>query len=244
MLNNAYHLAYILCAPVGGTLMIALNVLTIFIFVRVFRLQSFTLILMVNICLCDIFVCLFSNMFYVGNLVHPNHAWSTGDSACRIFRTVTMFTNVSQIYSLCAVNADRMRRVVYATSTQWKKIHSYWVLTVVWVVSAILTTPRLFLFEEKEVTRLVPDSNVTTLFDTNITAKDAKRVVVNVVCKPTDVNATWYIAATLVLFVAAYVLPSCHILYTSARVQLFMRTWKKNQLVNEFQLSTKVRLIH
>ncbi|WAR11521.1 hypothetical protein MAR_025701, partial [Mya arenaria] len=72
------HMVYLILSPIISTLLAFVNMITVYVFCRHFRLASLSLIIIVNICACDIFVCLFSNTFYVANLWHPTYAWTTG----------------------------------------------------------------------------------------------------------------------------------------------------------------------
>ena len=226
MLNNVSHVIYIILAPIFGVFMVSLNVLTVFVFVKKFRLQSFSLLLIVNICMCDIFVSSFTNFFYVANLLHPSVHWSTGNISCKIFKTVTMATNVAQIFSLCFINGDRIRRLTNTSVAQWTKSNGIRILIIIWITSFCLTLPRLFLFETKLIKKTSSDSNETFAID--------------IICKPSDLRATWYIVSSCLLFVLAYALPACYVLYTSIRAQIFM--WHRRKQVHlantKFRVST------
>lgn len=224
MLTNVSHVTYIILAPLGGVFMATINILTVFIFVQKFRLQTFSVILIVNICACDIFVSTFSNFFYIINLLHPTYAWTTGNFSCKVFKMVTMTTNVAQIFSLCFINADRLRRLVNAVVLQWNKSHGIRALVLVWVSALCLGVPRLFLFEEVVKRRMDSDSNETVIY--------------NIVCKPVDMKQFWYVASSIVLFVLAYALPTCYVVYTTVRAQIFM--WHRRRQVHLATKNTRV----
>ena len=208
--------------------MTILNGFTVFIFSKKFRLQYFSLIFIVNICLCDIVVCVFSNFFYVLNLLHPTYDWWTGDAACRIFKMVTMTTNVAQIFSLCAINADRMRRLIEFSAKQWNKAQAVRVLVVIWAVSICLTLPRPFIFTEKVIKKPV----AVDLNETSFT-------IVNINCKPVDVGQAWFAASSVALFVLAYALPTAFVVYTTVRAQVYM--WRRRRQIHLANIRARVR---
>ena len=226
MIKSGAHFAYVIFAPAAGFIIASLNLFTVYVFVKKIRLHSFCLIQIVNICLCDTFVNLFSNLFYVFNLLHPSLSWSTGDLACRLFRTVTMAANVAQIFSLCFVNADRLRRLTNIRATQWTKRHGIRVLIITWIATATLTVPRMFLFETRTIKKTSPDSNET--------------LIVDIICKPTDLHGTWNIVFICLLFVLAYVLPACYVLYSSMRAQVFM--WHHRKRIHLANSSSRVSI--
>ena len=228
MITDASHVAYIISAPVVGILLAILNGFTIFIFAKKFRLQYFSLIFIVNICFCDIFVSIFSNLFYAINLLHPAYDWSTGDAACRIFKMVTMTTNVAQIFSLCVINADRLRRLINVGARQWNKAQAIRVLALLWTLSLCITFPRPFIFREKIIRKPI---DIDDLNHTSFT-------IVNIKCKPVDVGQTWFVTSTIVLFILGYALPTVYVVYTTIRAQLFM--WRRRRQVHLANIKSKV----
>ena len=209
MLSNVSHLVYIITAPVIGIGMSYINIFTVFIFKRVFRLQSFPIVVLTNICLCDILVSLGSNNFYVVNLAHPRYNWWTGNIACKLFKTVTMTTNIAQIFSLCLLNADRIRRINNSTAKQWTRADGFRALFIIWLISTALCAPEMFLFSQKMKIKLDPNNNQTE--------------IANIVCKPDDRTTTLFVVSTILLFVVGFCLPSIYIVYALASVHYHLR---------------------
>ncbi|XP_052809199.1 mesotocin receptor-like [Mya arenaria] len=203
------HIAFIALSPILSTAFVVLNSFTIAIFVKKFRLASLSLVVMVNICVCDIFVCLFSNNFYLLNLLNPAYSWNTGGLACKLFKTLTMMANLNQIFSLVFLCVDRMGRFISTSSRQFKKEHGFAFLVITWVASMILSAPRMFLFDEKIITKFIPETNTS--------------VIVNYACKPIGIEAAGYIALTVVQFIAGYAIPMVVILYCLIRCEIFIR---------------------
>lgn len=228
MLTDASHISYIILAPVVGILLAIMNGFTVFIFAKKFRLQYFSLIFIVNICICDIFVCTFSNFFYAANLLHPDYDWSTGDAACRIFKMVTMTTNVAQIFSLCVINADRLRRLINVGAKQWNKDQAIRFLAILWAVSLCITFPRPFIFMEKIIRKPIDVDNLNT---TSFT-------IVNIQCKPIDVGQARFATSTIVLFILGYALPTVYVVYTTIRAHVFM--WHRRRQVHLANIKSKV----
>ena len=217
MLSNVSHLVYIIIAPVLGVGMAYINILTVYIFKRVFRLQSFAIVILTNICLCDIFVSLFSNTFYVINLAHPRYNWWTGNISCKLFKTVTMTTNTAQIFSLCLLNADRIRRIKNSTGKQWRRVDGFHALVIIWLISAALCAPEMFLFSQNLKIKLDPNNNETE--------------IANIVCKPDDRTTTFFAVSTILLFVVGFCLPSIYIVYALASVHYHL--WLHNRNMRE-----------
>lgn len=202
------HLIYVIISPLCSSLLVCLNIVTVFVFVKRFRLATLTLIIVVNICICDIFVSLISNTFYVANLWHPQFSWTTGSVCCKLFKFFTMVANISQIYLLCFLNADRLRRLVSATMKQWCKRHGVLFSVISWSLAVLLCIPRLFQFDESLVTTVDQRNNVS--------------VIVNYNCKAVGVSPRVNEVITLATFVLAYALPASFILYTLFHAQYFM----------------------
>ena len=213
MLSNISHLVYIIVAPISSVGMAYVNILTVFIFKRVFRLQSFPLVILTNICLCDIFVSLLSNNFYVINLAHPRYNWWTGNIGCKLFKTATMTTNIAQIFSLCLLNADRIRRLKNYTGEQWKRVDGFRYLAIIWFISAVLCAPQMFLFSQQLKVKLDPHNNHTE--------------IANVVCKPDDRTSTLFAASTIMVFVVGFCLPSIYLVYALGSVHYCL--WLQNR---------------
>lgn len=210
------HLAYIVLSPILSTVLALINVMTIYVFCRKFRLATMSLFIIVNICACDIFVCLISNTFYVANILHPTYAWTTGSLCCKLFKFLTMVTNVAQIYLLCFLNADRLRRLIDTSDSQWRKRHGRCFVVISWMFAAALCLPRLWLFDVKEVKR----------FSTEINATE----IVNYNCKPVGLTRSANTAITISTFVLAYALPACFIIYTLVHSQVFM--WARRRRIH------------
>ena len=200
------RLVYIILSPVFSTLMVLLNIPSMLIFVQKMRLASFSLIILTNICACDVFVSLFSNNFYIFNITSPPNVWRTGPFACKIFKTVTMLTNVSQILSLSVLCQDRVRRLTTLPLTQWKIKQGLVSLCGIWSFSILLTIPRVFLFQEKQILRFSHQMNSTCIEVHS--------------CKPIDLNSPQYIICTSLLFVFGYACPSIHIISVLIRSKL------------------------
>ena len=226
MLSNVSHLAYIIMAPVIGVGMAYINIITVFIFKRVFRLQSFAIIILTNICLCDIFVSLVSNNFYVINLAHPRYDWWTGSISCKLFKAVTMTTNIAQIFSLCLLNADRIRRIKNCTGKQWKRVDGFHALVIIWLISAAICAPEMFLFSQK----------LKIMFDPNNQTE-----IANIVCKPDDRTTTLFAVSTILLFVVGFCLPSIYLVYALASVHYHL--WLHNRSMRAANAVSDVSII-
>ena len=239
MYGNVSHFVYVICSPVLSTAFVVLNILTIIIFVRKFRIASLSLVILTNICLCDVAVCLLSNNFYVINLVHPSYAWATGSYACKLFKTLTMMCNLCQIFSFVILCWDRMRRLVWATDRQWKKKQGIISLIFIWCLSFGLTGGRFVLFDEHVISKSINGTNTTK--------------IVNFACKPIGINTMAYTIMTILQFVAGYLIPSIIILTTIGLCEYNLRITKTignshtmkmyRQLSNVFNMTALLFLI-
>lgn len=224
MLSNPANLVYIILSSVFSTTFAVINMFTIYIFCCKFRLSTLTLIVMVNICACDIFVCLISNTFYVVNLAHPVYYWSTGAVGCKLFKFLTMLANVAQVYFLCILNADRLRRLIYSTRKQWNRRQGIVYASVGWIAATIICLPRLAIFDETIVKKV-------SVLD-NSTIQDVY------MCKPVSSYGRINYIVTIATFLVAYVLPVCHIVYTLSRSQFYM--WQRRRRIHFATMSNIV----
>jgi hypothetical protein len=139
-----------------------------------------------------------------------------------------MLTNIAQIYFLCILNADRIRRLVHNTSKQWKKREGVLFVSVAWIAATIICLPRLVLFDEKSISKFSPKENAT--------------IVVSFNCKPTGMNPTMYAVVTIATFVVAYALPATYILFSLIRSQVFM--WSRRKQIHISTTSNAVIRMH
>lgn len=222
MLRNPHHLVYVVLSSIFSTAFGVINIITIYVFWHKFRLSTLTLIVMVNICMCDIFVCLISNTFYVANLSHPVYDWSTGAVGCKLFKFLTMLTCVAQIYFLCVLNADRLRRLVYSTKKQWNRRHGVIFVSFGWIAATVLCLPRLIHFNEAKIPK-----------DTENNTDE-----VSFTCKPSNLDDKAFVISTLVTFIVAYAIPLCYILYTLVMSQIYM--WRRRKQIHFSTMSNIV----
>lgn len=200
MENNVSHLIYIIFSPIVSLIFVSLNIWSIHIFVKKFHLASLSLVILMNICFCDIAVSLVSNNFYVWNLVHPKYAWVSGATACKLFKTLTMMCNLSQIFSFVILCLDRMRRLTLPTNPQWRKVHGLGFVALIWALAVLMTGGRFVLYDEKVITKWDNSTNSTR--------------IVNCVCKPIGINTTGYAIMTIVQFILGYAVPLIMIIGT------------------------------
>lgn len=208
--SNVSHMIYCIFSPILSTVFAVFNIITIVIFVRKFRLSSLLIVLMTNICVCDIIVCLVSNSFYVVNLAHPTYTWATGPLACKLFKTITIMLNLSQIFSLVIICLDRMRRYIQVFRKQWSKLDGIIFLTIIWFLSAAISAPRLVLFDEMIIKSIVPGTNSTP--------------VVNYACKPVGVKSMWYAFMIITQFIIGFAIPCVCIMTSVVACQIY--SWR------------------
>lgn len=210
--KSVSYLVYVIFTPIVSFIFAVLNIMTIVIFARRFRLVSLPLVIIVNICICDIVVCIVSNNFYMANLLHPRYTWSTGAVACKLFKTLTMTCNISQTFSFVILCLDRARRIIAATRTQWSKADGLCALAVVWITSVTLTSVRMMLFDEieKEIYDLTTNTTKTVDFT----------------CSPVKLNSTFYVTFTIAQFVIAYLIPLVSIAAILTICEVHMRRIK------------------
>lgn len=192
-LNNISYMVYIMITPVVSIIFGILNVLSIVIFVRRFRLMSFSLLVIVNICVCDIMICLVSNNFYLANILHPLYKWSTGPIACKFFKTFTMTINISQTFCFMLLCLDRTRRILMPSKIQWSRTHGVFALALTWSVSLLLTAERMILFDEIQTYESDNSTNTSR--------------VVDFTCAPMKTGSTVYVVFTIVQFIGGYLIP-------------------------------------
>lgn len=219
--KNVSHMIYCIFSPILSTGFAVLNIITIVIFIRKLSWASLLIVLMTNICVCDIIVCLASNSFYVVNLAHPTYVWTTGPLACKLFKTITMMLNLSQIFSLVIICLDRMRRYIQVFRKQWSKIDGIIFLASIWLLSAALSAPRLVLFDEVIMKNNLPGTNTTS--------------VVNYACKPVGMNTMWYAVMILAQFIVGFAIPCVCVMISVIACQVY--SWRYTRFLQDSSLT-------
>lgn len=203
------YIAYLIVAPLLSFTGTVLNLCTMYIFGVKIPLDAFSRIFIVNICVCDILSCIFSNSIYIVNTVVGDYSWNLGAFTCKMLRFFTMYNCVAQVWSLVAINIYRQRRIIDSNMPKTSRGRSALTLFAILFLACFLTVPRIFQFGEK------------------YTYKNSSTEVFNVMCKPVEFRKEYYIFMTSVLFVFGFVIPLLLIVYITCRVHLFLFLRKK-----------------
>jgi hypothetical protein len=146
------HWVYIIASPLLSVFCIVINLTACYVFSKTCKLGSFSFLMILTICICDIAVCVYSNTLYVISLADISYVWTLGPVACKTFRSITMFFNAVQIFSLSILSIARYRRLVHSDKAPWTTASAVVALSLICVAALALTMPRLFIFDEVVVT--------------------------------------------------------------------------------------------
>ena len=131
---NSWNIFWGICFGVLVTLIIAGNVLAIWIFFKL-RRQKRSYSLLISLAVTDLLVGSFAVPFYVKAVVSPGYAWYV------ISMGVDIFTGITSIYTLAVISLERMFAVGWPLRHRTVNYRVYvCAISIPWIIAAIFTT--------------------------------------------------------------------------------------------------------
>ena len=131
---NSWNIFWGICFGVLGTLIIAGNVLTIWIFFKQ-RRQKRSYSLLISLAVADLLVGIFAVPFYIKAVVSQGYAWFL------ISMVADVFTGITSIYTLAVISLERMFAVGWPLRHRTVNYRVYvCAISIPWIIAAIFTT--------------------------------------------------------------------------------------------------------
>ena len=131
---NSWNIFWDICFGVLVTLIIAGNVLTIWIFFKQ-RRQKRSYSLLISLAVADLLVGIFAVPFYIKAAVSRGYAWFL------ISMVVDVFTGITSIYTLAVISLERMYAVGWPLRHRTVNYRVYvCAISLPWIIAAILIT--------------------------------------------------------------------------------------------------------
>ena len=131
---NSWNIFWDICFGVLVTLIIAGNVLTIWIFFKQ-RRQKRSYSLLISLAVADLLVGIFAVPFYIKAVVSQGYTWSV------ISIGADVFTGTTSIYTLAVISLERMYAVGWPLRHRTVNYPVYvCAISIPWIIAAIFTT--------------------------------------------------------------------------------------------------------
>ena len=131
---NSWNIFWDICFGVLGTLIIAGNVLTIWIFFK-HRRQKRSYSLLISLAVADLLVGIFAVPFYIKVVVSPGYTWFF------VSISADVFTGITSIYTLAVISLERMYAVGWPLRHRTVNYRVYvCAISIPWIIAAIFTT--------------------------------------------------------------------------------------------------------
>ena len=131
---NSWNTFWDICFGVLVTLIIAGNVLTIWIFFK-HRRQKRTYPLLISLAVADLLVGIFAIPFYIKAVVSQGYTWFV------ISIGADVFTGITSIYTLAVISLERMLAVGWPVRHRTLNCRVYvCAISIPWIIAAIFTT--------------------------------------------------------------------------------------------------------
>ena len=131
---NSWNIFWDICFGVLVTLIIAGNVLTIWIFFKQ-RHQKRSYSLLISLAVADLLVGIFAVPFYIKAVVSQGYAWFL------ISMVADVFTGITSIYTLAVISLERMCAVGWPLRHRTVNYRVYvCAISIPWIIAAIFTT--------------------------------------------------------------------------------------------------------
>ena len=131
---NSWNIFWDICFGVLVTLIIAGNVLTIWIFFKQ-RRQKRSYSLLISLAVADLLVGIFAVPFYLKAVVSRGYAWFL------ISMVADVFTGITSIYTLAVISLERMCAVGWPLRHRTVNYRVYvCAISIPWIIAAILIT--------------------------------------------------------------------------------------------------------
>ena len=131
---NSWNIFWGICFGVLTTLIIAGNVLTIWIFFKQ-RRQKRSYSLLISLAVADLLVGIFAVPFYIKTVVSQGYTWYV------ISIGADVFTGTTSIYTLAVISLERMYAVGWPLRHRTVNYRVYvCAISIPWIIAAIFTT--------------------------------------------------------------------------------------------------------
>ena len=131
---NSWNIFWGICFGVLGTLIIAGNIHTIWIFFKQ-RSQKRSYSLLISLAVADLLVGIFAVPFYIKVVVSPGYAWSV------ISIGADVSTGITSIYTLAVISLERIYAVGWPLRHRIVNYRVYvCAISIPWIIAAIFTT--------------------------------------------------------------------------------------------------------
>ena len=131
---NSWNIFWDICFGVLVTLIIAGNVLTIWIFFKQ-RRQKRSYSLLISLAVADLLVGIFAVPFYIKAVVSQGYAWFL------VSISADVFTGITSIYTLAVISLERMFAVGWPLRHRTVNYRVYvCAISIPWIIAAIFTT--------------------------------------------------------------------------------------------------------
>ena len=131
---NSWNIFWGICFGVLVTLIIAGNVLTIWIFFKQ-RRQKRSYSLLISLAVADLLVGIFAVPFYIKAVVSQGYAWFL------VSISADVFTGITSIYTLAVISLERMYAVGWPLRHRTVNYRVYvCAISIPWIIAAIFTT--------------------------------------------------------------------------------------------------------
>ena len=131
---NSWNIFWDICFGVLGTLIIAGNILTIWIFFKL-RRQKRSYSLLMSLAVADLLVGSFAVPFYIKAVVSQGYTWFF------VSISADVFTGITSIYTLAVISLERMFAVGWPLRHRTVNYRVYiCTISIPWIIAAIFTT--------------------------------------------------------------------------------------------------------
>ena len=131
---NSWNIFWDICFGVLGTLIIAGNILTIWIFFKL-RRQKRSYSLLMSLAVADLLVGSFAVPFYIKAVVSQGYTWFF------VSISADVFTGITSIYTLAVISLERMFAVGWPLRHRTLNYRVYiCTISIPWIIAAIFTT--------------------------------------------------------------------------------------------------------
>ena len=131
---NSWNIFWDICFGALATLIIAGNILTIWIFFK-HRRQKRSYSLLISLAVADLLVGIFAVPFYIKVVVSPGYAWSL------ISMLADVSTGITSIYTLAVISLERIYAVGWPVRHRIVNYRVYvCAISIPWIIAAIFTT--------------------------------------------------------------------------------------------------------
>ncbi|XP_070545331.1 QRFP-like peptide receptor [Ptychodera flava] len=127
------------------------NIVVVIVMLKFRRMRTVTNIYLVSLAFSDLMIALFCMPFDTLYSVTTN--WPFGEAMCKISRFVQTFSVSTSVLTLTAIAADRYIAILYPLKA--RLIHTNQraiiILLIIWVLSAAMMTPQLFVLTTRDI---------------------------------------------------------------------------------------------